>query len=279
VDQFTRQSWSCTLYHTPLLVPFWWCCYSETALHRRFLRTSLSITTHAFRTPAYDTSNLTTTPLAHHTHTIHTSERSSGTEQRDTYSPTDRFPNLALLPPSSTTMAANDYYTTPHGANTHAHAPQSPLSPLPSNHPHTHSSPFDDDNNYYTTPNSSGALGAYPSPTSYQGAQQDPFTDHNAIPMHVQPKADGHGSGKLDHDGSPTRYGSDPEVGGRRRKSKKKKKGLFNGRVTWMCYVLTVVQVAVFVGELIKNGEIYSSMLAPAFSEGIVHANIVTQAS
>jgi hypothetical protein len=155
-------------------------------------------------------------------------------------------------------MAANDFYNTQHAATTHVHGKSdSPLSPLPSNQQPYSQSPFDD-NNYYNTPNSSGALGGYPSNTSYQGAQQDPFTDHNAIPLHAQPKMDGHGHGhgrdKLD-DGSPTRYGADPEGGVRRRKSKKKKKGWLNGRVTWMCYILTTVQIAVFVGELIKNGE------------------------
>ena len=65
---------------------------------------------------------------------------------------------------------------------------------------------------------------------------------------------DGHGH-KLD-DGSPARYGgADPEGGIRRRKSNKKKKGWFQGRVTWVVYILTTVQVGVFVGELIKNGE------------------------
>jgi membrane associated rhomboid family serine protease len=57
---------------------------------------------------------------------------------------------------------------------------------------------------------------------------------------------------------SPTRYNGDPEYYGmgvepKRRKSKKKK-GWFSGRVTWVVYILTAVQVGVFVGELIKNG-------------------------
>jgi membrane associated rhomboid family serine protease len=57
---------------------------------------------------------------------------------------------------------------------------------------------------------------------------------------------------------SPTRYNGDPEYYGmgvepKRRKSKKKK-GWFSGRVTWVVYLLTAVQVGVFVGELIKNG-------------------------
>ncbi|KAF2822026.1 rhomboid-domain-containing protein [Ophiobolus disseminans] len=156
-------------------------------------------------------------------------------------------------------MAANDYYNTAHGQQ-HGTTSQfgksdSPPSPLPSNQtPYSSApSPFDD-NRYYNTPNSSGALGGYPSHsnTSYQGAQQDPFTDHNAIPLHSKPKMDGHGH-KHDDDSSPIRYQVDEEGGVRRRKSKKKK-GWFQGRVTWVVYILTTVQVGVFVGELIKNG-------------------------
>ena len=53
----------------------------------------------------------------------------------------------------------------------------------------------------------------------------------------------------------PTHTASSGALGGypKRRKSKKKK-GWFSGRVTWVVYLLTAVQVGVFVGELIKNG-------------------------
>jgi hypothetical protein len=167
-------------------------------------------------------------------------------------------------------MAANDYYNTSHGQHQGTTSQfgksDSPLSPLPSNQTPYSSSPFDDHNNYYNTPNSSGALGGYPSNsnTSYQGAQQDPFTDHNAIPLNSQPKMDGHGH-KHDDD-SPIRYAVDEEGGVRRRKSKKKKKGWFQGRVTWVVYILTTVQVGVFVGELIKNGESSVTMLVASSS-------------
>lgn len=164
-------------------------------------------------------------------------------------------------------MAANDYYNTshsqPHGAPTQYGNSGSPLSPLPSNQNPYASSPFDD-HDYYNTPNSSGALGGLPphGNTSYQGAgQQDPFTDHNAIPLHAQPKMDGHG--RKHDDSSPIRYPVDEEGGVRRRRSsRKKKKGWFQGRVTWVCYILTIVQVGVFVGELIKNGEFACTILA-----------------
>jgi hypothetical protein len=158
-------------------------------------------------------------------------------------------------------MAANDYYNTSypptgqHQGTTHG-KPDGAVSPISNNQ--SHNSPFDD-NHYYQTPNSSGALGGYPSHnTSYSG-QHDPFTDHNAIPLHAQPKMDG--SGHKLNDGSPTRYNADPEAYPRpsRKRSKKKKEGWFSGRITWVVYILTTVQIGVFVGELIKNGTSQSS--------------------
>ena len=172
-------------------------------------------------------------------------------------------------------MAANDYYNSQPGQQSSSHAnpyarPDAALPPLPSNHTQHSvspvSSPFDD-RPYH----SSGALGGYPD-TSYSsnnasstntayhnrydspsGQPNDPFTDHNAIPLHAQPKMDSHGP-----DGSPNRYYNDPEqypVPPReKRKRSPKKKGWFSGRITWVVYILTTVQIGVFVGEIIKNG-------------------------
>jgi hypothetical protein len=155
-------------------------------------------------------------------------------------------------------MAANDYYNTsyapPHNRTDGA------LPPLPHNQPPS-PSPFDDDR--YYQPNSSGALGGYPSHSTTYSNQQDPFTDHNAIPLHSQPKMD-HGAGGMKDDGSPARYNADPEALSRpKRKRSKKKKGWFSGRITWVVYILTTVQIGVFVGELIKNGA-YSHLYPPS---------------
>ncbi|KAF1918525.1 rhomboid family-domain-containing protein [Ampelomyces quisqualis] len=140
-------------------------------------------------------------------------------------------------------MAANDYYHTSHP---------------PTGQPH--GSPFDDDNSYHPAPNSSGALGGYPAQNTSYSSQQDPFTDHNAIPLHSQPKYEAH---QLD-DGSPAPYTADPEAHARpsRKRSKRKKQkkgGWFGGRITWVVYTLTAVQIGVFVGELIKNGMLTGS--------------------
>lgn len=167
-------------------------------------------------------------------------------------------------------MAANDYYNTSYSAG---QQPQHGKTESPISRVDTQpSSPFDDPYRINTT-YSSGALGG--NDTSYHPASQynstshlndrydspsaanqhpDPFADQNAIQMQSQPKMDG----------SPTRYNADPEYYGHgveppRNKRKKKKEGWFSGRITWVVYILTVVQVGVFVGELIKMGMLTGS--------------------
>ena len=71
----------------------------------------------------------------------------------------------------------------------------------------------------------------------------DPFADQNAIPLQNQ--------GKMGESHNAASFSADPEA---RYRGEPKKKGWFSGRVTWVVYILTVVQVGVFVGEIIKNG-------------------------
>lgn len=160
-------------------------------------------------------------------------------------------------------MAANDYYNTSYPPTGQQHSKtDNALPPIPSNQTQHSvspiSSPFDD-NTYPPYPSKqqsnthvSGGQAGYPD-TSYSNAytppaqynSHDPFTDQNAIPLQSQTKLD---------DGSPTRYNSDPERFGPGVEKRRKKKGWFSGRVTWVVYILTVAQIGVFVGELIKNG-------------------------
>lgn len=182
-------------------------------------------------------------------------------------------------------MAANDYYNSsypPTGPATgHATSPfdrtDAPLPPVPgkqSQHVVSPvSSPFND-NSYPPYPSngndathSSGALGGYPD-TSYHGPPQyaqntfaspydtppahghnDPFADQNAIPL--QNKMSGMSTQPLAYHADPERMYPAPE---KKRRKHKKKEGWFSGRITWVVYILTTVQIGVFVGELIKNG-------------------------
>lgn len=166
-------------------------------------------------------------------------------------------------------MAANDYYTSfsPNTSSAHHNRTDAPLPSVPANQSQQSispvSSPFDDRRYEYPSTHN---LTQHQQPmgysdTAYHGASSqhrydsnghgggtDPFADQNAIPLQQHGKVGG----------SPTRYQADPEerlypqpYGGN---GKRKKKGWFTGRVTWVVYILTTVQIGVFVGELIKNG-------------------------
>ncbi|ORY13177.1 rhomboid family membrane protein [Clohesyomyces aquaticus] len=171
-------------------------------------------------------------------------------------------------------MAANDYYNTPSTIPPHK-TTDAPLPAVPGANHSTQSispihSPFEDNRYEYPPTHSQSTLGGAYGDTSYHGSSDrpphrydspshnstDPFTDHSAIPMQQH--------GKMD--GSPTRYQADPE--GRaypqdyRGHDKRKKKGWFSGKVTWVVYVLTTVQIAVFIGEIIRNSILTGSPIA-----------------
>lgn len=52
---------------------------------------------------------------------------------------------------------------------------------------------------------------------------------------------------------SPEQVASEPR---RRRRREPEKRGWFSGKIPWVVYFLTVVQIAVFIAELAKNGEL-----------------------
>ncbi|KAK5122069.1 hypothetical protein LTR85_004315 [Meristemomyces frigidus] len=166
-------------------------------------------------------------------------------------------------------MASNDYYQ----QNTYHHSDpyhdqdydrydnhnEAPLPPLPT------SSPFDD----RTYPYSHQA----PS-QSYLGAggrihdDADPFEDDNAIPMNGRkPKHDSATTispilpGQME---DPFVRDADP----RKQRRRRSKDGWFKGKITWVVYVLTVVQLVVFIAELVKNGILTKSPIEihPSFN-------------
>lgn len=166
-------------------------------------------------------------------------------------------------------MAANDYYTSsfpPSGQEQYHHnnRTDAPLPPVPGTHSAQSvspvSSPFDDDNRYEYPPTNSKSSSQVPltgynnhnnndHDTAYHGPNashsSDPFADQNAIPLTQ--------NGKMDP--GLKRYNTDPEARYPQGHEKAiKKKGWLNGRVTWVVYILTTVQIGVFVGELIKMG-------------------------
>ncbi|EON63947.1 hypothetical protein W97_03176 [Coniosporium apollinis CBS 100218] len=190
-------------------------------------------------------------------------------------------------------MAANDHYN-PHASpysSPYNRREDAPLPPIPSTSPYPRphidtpsttnvspvTSPFDD-REYPAYPQSSQQ--GLTADSAYYGAGErrhsrmsDPFTDHNAIQLQSQ---------TLKLDGSPTRYNADPEgsglhgqprgdAGAQRqpsRRARKKRKGWLSGRVTWVVYILSTVQVGVFIAELVKQGILTGSPIAtkPSFN-------------
>ncbi|KAK4631624.1 hypothetical protein CLAFUW4_03160 [Fulvia fulva] len=160
-------------------------------------------------------------------------------------------------------MAANDYYNT--NANSYPHANpyhDTPLPPLPPQ------SPFDDRASrpsYHQAP-----------AQSYSGASgrihddADPFDDGHAIPLNGRkPKHDSTHtvSPILPHEqDDPFVRDADPRK--QRRRQDPVKQGCFKGKITWVCFVLTFVQLVVFVAEIIRNGVLTGSPIEikPSFN-------------
>ncbi|KAK4504847.1 hypothetical protein PRZ48_002810 [Zasmidium cellare] len=162
-------------------------------------------------------------------------------------------------------MAANDYYNTqytnhPSPYHDYSDRHDAPLPPLPSH------SPFDDGAHPYShqTPSQ-----------SYSGANgrvhddADPFDDGNAIPLNGRkPKHDSTHtiSPILPHEqDDPFVRDADPR---RKRRRPVSKDGWFKGKITWVVYVLTFVQLVVFIAEIIKNGVLTKSPIEikPSFN-------------
>ncbi|KAF2239036.1 rhomboid-domain-containing protein [Viridothelium virens] len=161
-------------------------------------------------------------------------------------------------------MAANDYYNAPYASEYthHQNAPPStrpqqdhygaPVSPV--------ASAFADQP--YSTYNSS-RRSSIPNSTRYNGGAlgdhtSDPFTDQNAVPLKPsQPNMD---DPKVQH------YMNDSEgqLHAVRRLSRDRgkrtwKERLFGGKITWVVYFFTIVQLIVFLVEIIKNGTLTHS--------------------
>lgn len=143
-------------------------------------------------------------------------------------------------------MAANDYVTSsqPHRATPFEDYRNAPLPPLP--------------RTYSSSPYSSTAHLVQPYSPSYAaspGRNDDPYEDDNSIPL----------SGRKKHESttsvSPILYQQeqdDPFVRDadprRKRSMGRRKDGWFTGQITWVVYTMTVIQLAVFLAELVKNG-------------------------
>ncbi|KAJ9629684.1 hypothetical protein H2203_002065 [Taxawa tesnikishii (nom. ined.)] len=152
-------------------------------------------------------------------------------------------------------MAANDYYRDTSNRRRREDAPL-PAIPQPS-------SPFNDTAYPYHHPQSSQS--------SYSGLHgrndaTDPFVDNGSVPL--QDYSSSYNAHKHASQTSTapmvTEY-DDPFIRDakpkkrRRHRNPEPKKGWFSGRVTWVCYILSVVQLVVFIVEIVKNAVLTKS--------------------
>ncbi|KAK3686650.1 hypothetical protein LTR37_019581 [Vermiconidia calcicola] len=137
-------------------------------------------------------------------------------------------------------MASNDYYSSQH-ANPYHDYSNSPLPPLPS----TSHAGYAENRYDYARPYTSNSNDRY---------DNDPYDDENSIPL----------SGRRAKHASATTISpilpheqEDPfvrDADPKKKRRRKGKDGWFSGEITWVVFILTVVQIFVFIGELIKNG-------------------------
>jgi membrane associated rhomboid family serine protease len=189
-------------------------------------------------------------------------------------------------------MAANEYYNTAYN-NHPAYRPSNdayndqhplsrynshttgPVSPLPSTPYEDRPLPqAPDDGRAYQIPHQQPAP-PYSGPGAHANQDADPYDDENAIPM----------SGRRKHDSTTTLQpilqrnedvedpfvrDADPNKPRRRggRGGPPQRDGWFSGRITWVVYTLTLVQVIVFIAEIIKNAVLTKSPIEihPSFN-------------
>ena len=162
-------------------------------------------------------------------------------------------------------MAANDYY------NPSSDFPNKrvdgPLPPLPNpyssynTNPQQHSAtsvsaPFDDPS-YRPYGRQSEQSLAYGTSTGGHDYDPSPYSDN--IPLRPQQRKSSSDLLNPNHRPSDAELVR-PDIGPRKKSRTgatryKKKKGLWSGRIPFVVYFLTTVQVVVFIAELIKNGK------------------------
>ena len=172
-------------------------------------------------------------------------------------------------------MAANDYYNDPYSSDSHLRQPTSyappkqdpygaPVSPV--------ASPFSDQQYSAYAPSRPSSL---PKSTRYNGATlgdhtSDPFTDQNAVPL--RPPNDNMDDPKVKHYTADSQGQLHAVRGFSRDGRRTWKERLFGGKITWVVYFFTLVQLVVFIAEIIKNGKFpFPSLPSPTSNPSCPH--------
>lgn len=92
------------------------------------------------------------------------------------------------------------------------------------------------------------------------GIQNDPFADNDAVPLRDYQKSRKHDSqASVAPMIQPAEYDDpfvrDAEPKRSRRRKESKEQGWFKGKITWVCFILSIIQIVVFIYELVRNGK------------------------
>ena len=174
-------------------------------------------------------------------------------------------------------MAANDYYHNDYsnpqqtsysasGYHDHDRRNDAPLPSLP----------------YDPAPSPSPFVDPYGQPSAAQPPSRydaDPYDDRHAIPLNEREHKHGsmHSIAPIlppQHpDDDP--FVRDAKPGKRRRRGSEGQDGRvreddswFRGKITWVCFFMSTVQLAVFLAELIKYGMLHVGLLGNDFQQG-----------
>lgn len=173
-------------------------------------------------------------------------------------------------------MATKDYYNfSRSGRSVRGQDYDAPLPPLPAFSPSysTPQSPHLPISPHGASPLQENAYTPYTQPSqlslssdsAYHGAGQggriqDSSSYADDIPLRPHPSKNNSDEWTAQH--QPQYRPDDTEglnglgTGGKgTRDGKKRRGGFFRGKITWVVYILTLVQTSVFIGELIRNGE------------------------
>lgn len=159
-------------------------------------------------------------------------------------------------------MAANDYYDS-HSIHSIQRRPEAPLPPLPpstsdniSQHESTISpvtSPFDDRHRIYEG-HSEQNFGSH---QGYHGGfgedhdrEQNPYSDD--IPLSAKGNSDRFAPDHLRYDSGGAYNNPDQSPALNRTQ---RTRAIFSGKIPWVVYLLTTIQVVVFIVEIVRNGE------------------------
>ena len=166
-------------------------------------------------------------------------------------------------------MAANEYYDSQsiHSVQRRPEAPLPPLPPSTSDDYSQHdsavspvTSPFDDRHRIYggQSEQSFGSRPGYYGGGEYHDRDHNPYSDD--IPLAAKGSSDRFApdNSRYDPAGVYNNTGQDPTLSRPQRT-----RAIFNGKTPWVVYLLTAVQVIVFIIEIVRNGEKATSWIKP----------------